>query len=202
MRSQQKVHQKIVLASGSPRRRELLKDHFALTIRVPQTDESPRRAESPNVYVRRVALNKWRACLQQFPRDFQGGAKIVVSADTIVALGSRILGKPRSRADAVEMLSRLSGRKHRVITAVCCGWSDQKPKTVQVTSFVSFRELSPDELNAYLKTGEWRDKAGAYGIQGKASRLVDRLEGSLSNVVGLPVQETKSLIVKLHSRPR
>jgi septum formation protein len=191
-----------VLASGSPRRRDLLKDHFSLAIRVPQTDESPRKGESPLAYVRRVARNKWRACLVQFPREFQGGAKIVVSADTIVALGSRILGKPRSRGDAVEMLSQLSGRKHRVITAVCSGWSDQEPKIVQVTSFVRFRNLSQDELNAYLKTGEWRDKAGAYAIQGKAFRLVDRLEGSLSNVVGLPVQETKSLIVKLLSRPR
>ncbi len=192
--------ERIILASGSPRRRDLLKNDFALSIRVPETDESPRRAESPRVYVKRVALNKWRACLLQFGKEFQGGAKIVVSADTIVVLGSRILGKPSSRADAVEMLSRLSGRKHRVITAVCCGWSDQRPKMALVTSFVRFRALAQADINAYLKTGEWRDKAGAYGIQGKALSLVDRLEGSLSNVVGLPLQETKNLIVKLRSR--
>lgn len=197
-----KAKRRIILASGSPRRRELLKDHFDLKVLVPKTDEEPLRGERPRPYLNRVSLNKWRACLQQFPSHFKGAPQVLISADTVVVLNGKILGKPESKKHATYMLSQLSGKRHRVITAVCCGWSHGEPQVREVTTFVTFRKLSERDLTIYLETGEWKDKAGAYGIQGQALKLVRRLEGSLSNVVGLPLDESLRLIVKTLSRRR
>jgi septum formation protein len=171
----------LLLASASPRRAELLRNagiHFtALAIDVP---ERRRRGESPRKFALRLAREKAHAIFARHPR------RIVLGADTIVVIGGRVLGKPRNRRDARRMLRLLSGRAHRVSTAVCLagpGFEDTRAETTRVT----MRKLSEDEIRDYVASGEPMDKAGAYAIQGLASRFVSRIQGCYFNVVGLPV---------------
>ena len=194
----------IYLASRSPRRRELLSQigvrfHLLLFRDQPHSDseldETVLSGESPTAYVERVARAKaqagWRRIGQRnLPRA------AVLAADTTVALDGRILGKPADRKEAAEMLAALSGKRHEVLTAVVVKHESQV-ETVVSASEVSFRPLSADEIRRYLATGEADDKAGAYGIQGRAAVFVSELKGSFSGVMGLPLYETAQLLERL-----
>jgi septum formation protein len=180
----------IVLASASPRRQELLRDAgIPFTVQPADINESPRAGESPRDCAQRLAWEKALTVFQSQPQN------CVLGADTIVVVDDTILGKPRDADDAARMLRKLSGRTHAVITGVCLvgpaasgQWSvASTTKTASETTLVTFCELSDDEIRDYVATGEPMDKAGAYAIQGIASRWILRIEGDYSNVVGLPV---------------
>lgn len=186
------VRPRLVLASGSPRRRELLaRLDVRFTVRVPDLDESPDPGEDPVAYVERLARSKADAARSVDADD--GVGEIVLAADTTVALAGRILGKPTDPADAAVMLRALSGRTHEVHTGVAVIGPAGSASSVTTTS-VTFRDLTNDEIAAYVATGDPLDKAGSYGIQGDAGRFVARLDGSLSNVVGLPMAQTAALL--------
>jgi septum formation protein len=173
------------LASASPRRAELLRAAgVAFDVQPAQVDESIHDNESPETYVRRVAVAKARAVHQQAPE------RVVLAADTTVVIDGAILGKPLDAGDARRMLRLLAGRRHEVMTAVTViAPSDEgvREDTQLETTNVEFAPLSGEEIDWYIDSGEPMDKAGAYGIQGLASRFVVRVDGSYSNVVGLPV---------------
>jgi len=180
---------RLILGSGSPRRLELLAQIGVIpfAVRPPDIDEDPRKAESPRDYVRRIALDKVRAvpC---------AAGEVVLCADTTVALGRRILGKPADAAEAAAFLHLLSGRRHRVITAVAVKRGEQVWQRDVVTS-VAVKPLSNPEVNAYLGTGDWQGKAGAYAIQGPAGAFIPWINGSFTGVVGLPLTETAGLLI-------
>ncbi|WP_375177589.1 Maf family protein [Marinobacter mobilis] len=182
----------IVLASASPRRAELLTQlGVTYTVAPADIDETPRNGESPADYVVRMAQEKAQACSQS--RGFLGDGELVLGSDTSVVLGDQILGKPADTDDAVAMLKRLSGRSHRVMTAVALLGRNQSLHTLVITE-VHFRTLADEEIHAYVQTGEPLDKAGGYGIQGKGGVFVDEIHGSYSAVVGLPLTETAGLL--------
>ncbi len=183
----------LYLASQSPRRRELLKQ-IGVKFRVlaPNVDEDPLPREAPTAYVERIARLKaevaWRRLVAQ------GRAlRPVLAADTAVILGRRIFGKPADDADACAILRALSGRTHQVVTTVAVSY-EKKIKLLTSTTAVTFRRLAADEIARYLASGEPQDKAGAYGIQGRAASFVARIEGSYSGVMGLPLFETATLL--------
>jgi septum formation protein len=170
----------LVLASSSPRRREILTNAgIPFTVRIAPVDESYFAGEDPMDYVRRVA--QWKASAAP-----AGPAEIVLGADTTVVADGAILGKPDDAADAQRMLERLSGRRHEVLTGICLKRGADTVVDHAVTA-VWFAPLTTAEIAAYVATGEPTDKAGAYAIQGIASRYIDRVEGCYFNVVGLPV---------------
>jgi len=185
----------LVLASASPRRQELLRNAgIPFTVQPADINETPLPSESPRECAERLAREKALAVFQLNPQQW------VLGADTIVVVDDIILGKPRDTGDAARMLRLLSGRTHLVITGVCIvgpvvrapvisgQWSvASHTKTACETTLVTFGELSDDEIRFYVSTGEPMDKAGAYAIQGVASRWIPRIEGDYSNVVGLPV---------------
>jgi len=181
----------LYLASASPRRRELLAQlgigHVVLSVEV---DESSLPGESPEEYVARLALAKARAGWQKLaPAE----RLPVLGADTSVVLETDILGKPRDERHGLDMLNRLSGRTHRVLSGVAL--IDERAERVAVSeTWVTFRTLSPAEQLAYWRTGEPRDKAGGYAVQGMAASFIARLEGSYSGVMGLPLFETAQLL--------
>jgi septum formation protein len=179
---------RLILGSGSPRRRELLAQIGVVAddIRPPEIDETPAKGELPRPYCARIAREKARAVTAD-------DDDIVLAADTTVALGRRILGKPDSAAEAAEFLLALSGRRHRVITAVAVRRGDRIWERDVVTS-VRMKRLSDEELNAYLASGDWQGKAGGYGIQGPAGALIPWISGSFTAVVGLPLAETAGLL--------
>ena len=184
----------IYLASASPRRSELLRQidvtHAVLPVDI---DETPRPGEKPAHYALRLAEEKARALWEQLP---VAQRRPVLAADTTVALGDEILGKPVDRDDAVRMLGRLSGREHEVHTAVAVlheGGADARVST----STVAFRPLTGVEIDWYWRTGEPADKAGAYAVQGHAAVFIRRLAGSYSGVMGLPLYETWELLAPL-----
>jgi septum formation protein len=188
----------LVLASASPRRQELLRNAgIPFVARPAGIRETPRRGETPPAFAERMAREKALAVFGQRPDDF------VLGADTIVVVESEILGKPRDAADAACMLRLLSGRKHQVITGVCLAGpqsrsENRNPETGfedvrSETTVVTMDTFSDDEILSYVSTSEPMDKAGAYAIQGRASRWVSRIEGDYFNVVGLPV----SLVYKM-----
>jgi len=173
----------IILASNSPRRRELLAQiGLAFTVAPSDIDEQALPGEEAETYAIRVAVDKARAAAER------SGRGIIIAADTIVVKGSMILGKPTDAGDAQRMLSLLSGSMHEVITgvAVVDAGTGKVTSGAAVTK-VWFRELAREEIRAYIATGEPLDKAGAYGIQGKGALLVTKLEGCYFNVVGLPL---------------
>ncbi len=179
------------LASGSPRRRELLAQiGVPFVTLIASIDETALPDEPAQRYVERLAREKALAGLATLERS--EGA-VVLGADTAVVLDGRILGKPNDRADALSTLAALSGREHEVMTAVALAAADRVESRV-VVSRVRFRPLRPGEAEAYWATGEPRDKAGGYGIQGLAAVFVSQLEGSYSAVVGLPLCETAQLL--------
>ena len=176
----------LVLASQSPRRREILTQAgFAFTVRVPGIEEVLLPSESPEAYVRRLALDKAHAAASS-PEEF------VLAADTVVVVDGVVLEKPASPTHAAEMLRRLSGRSHAVLTGVCLLHGAQEWCAVESTC-VCFSALSEDEIRTYCASGEPMDKAGAYAIQGLASKFIERVEGCYFNVVGLPI----SLVYRL-----
>lgn len=180
----------IVLASASPRRQELLLSAgIAFTVQPADIDEAPLAGESPRDCAERLAREKALAVFQSNPQQ------CVLGADTIVVIDGVILGKPRDADDAARMLRLLSGRTHAVITGVCvvnpvasgqCSVASNI-KTASETTLVTMCEISEEEIRSYVASGEPMDKAGAYAIQGMASRWIPRIEGDYSNVVGLPV---------------
>ncbi len=181
-----------VLASGSPRRRELLAQlGVEFTIDPPDIDETPYAGEPPVAYVRRLALGKAMATAGRYPRD-----AIVIAADTTVALGHKILGKPADSTEAAAMLRSLSGTIHEVHTglAVARG-SDFIVESATTT--VEIVEISDDDIAWYIATGEPFDKAGAYAIQGAGGVFVEGVEGSVSNVIGLPMTLLRSVVRRL-----
>jgi len=212
----------LVLASASPRRQELLRNAgIAFTVQPADIDESPRDGESPVECAQRLAREKALAVSRSCPQD------CVLGADTIVVVDEKILGKPRDAADAARMLRLLSGRTHEVITGVCLvrtvsgfqfpvssesrsriaksGAADEKLRaenreliTAAETTRVTMCEISDEDIREYIATGEPMDKAGAYAIQGMASRWIPRIEGDYSNVVGLPV----ALVYRMLQDPR
>jgi septum formation protein len=173
----------IVLASASPRRSELLRSAGILfSVQPADIDEAPLAGEIAQDYAERLAREKALAVSQRRPLDY------VLGADTIVVVDGAILGKPRDADDAVRMLRLLAGRSHEVITGVCVvSPGAGESKTASETTRVNMCELSDDEIREYVATGEPMDKAGAYAIQGMASRWIPRIEGDYSNVVGLPL---------------
>ncbi|MBI6884833.1 MULTISPECIES: Maf family protein [Pseudomonas] len=179
----------LYLASGSPRRRELLTQIGVpfIVISAP-VDESPLPSESAPAYVERLARAKAAAGL-----DSVDGPAVVLGADTAVVLDGRILGKPENREDALAMLADLSGREHQVLTAVALD-DGQRVHSFCVTSTVRFRAISTDEAQRYWASGEPSDKAGGYAIQGLGAVFVSGLSGSYSAVVGLPLCETADLL--------
>ncbi len=173
---------KIILASNSPRRRELL-ERIGLknfTVAAPNVDESVEDGLSPARTVEALSLRKARAAAQAAPDA------LIIAADTVVALDGTVLGKPHSEDEAFAMLSALSGREHHVYTGVTVIYGGQTVTTHEETAVV-FRTVSPDEIRAYIATGEPMDKAGAYGIQGIGALLVSGIRGDYCNVMGLPV---------------
>jgi len=174
---------RIILASNSPRRKELLTQiGLSFTVAPADVDESVLPGESPESYAARVALDKARIASER------AGEGIVIAADTIVAINDSILGKPRDGRDAEAMLALLSGKEHRVITAIAVmDTSTARNMTRTSVTKVWFRDLTEREIAAYVATGEPMDKAGAYGIQERGALLVERIEGCYSNVVGLPL---------------
>jgi len=177
----------LVLASASPRRRELLQNAgIPFIIQASKIPELPREGEAPQACAERLAREKALDVFRQRPQDF------VLGADTIVIVDGEILGKPRDVADAARMLRLLSGRTHQVTTGVCLVGPDRKGRsslqeTRSETTRVTMSKLMDDDIESYVATGEPLDKAGAYAIQGIASRWISRIEGDYFNVVGLPV---------------
>mgnify|MGYP001393977904 CR=1 FL=1 len=182
----------IVLASGSPRRKELLQGlGLDLTIQPSTLDEPlPEDDESPQEYALRMAEMKTRDVANQHPDV------TVIGADTIVVLNDRIMGKPHNEEDALNMLKALAGEKHQVITAFCIILDNSKAVTQAVVTDVYMRESSDKELLGYIATGEPVDKAGAYAIQGIGTFLVKDIKGSYTNVVGLPLTEVIETLVQ------
>lgn len=179
---------RFILGSGSPRRRELLAQIGVVAdeIRPPEIDETPMKGELPRPYCIRMAREKVMAMSVE-------ADDIVLAADTTVALGRRILGKPDSVAEAAQFLLALSGRRHRVITAVAVRRGARLWARDVVTA-VRMKRLSDEELNGYLASNDWQGKAGGYGIQGPAGALIPWIEGSFTAVVGLPLVETAGLL--------
>jgi septum formation protein len=179
---------RLVLGSASPRRKDLLAQLGLLPddIRAPDIDEDPIKGELPRPYCARMAREKVEAIVA-------ASDEVVICADTTVALGRRILGKPVDAGQAAEFLLMLAGRRHRVITAVAVKQGDRIWERDVVTT-VKMKNISDAELNAYLQSGEWQGKAGAYGIQGAAGAFIPWISGSFTGVVGLPLAETATLL--------
>lgn len=188
---------KLVLASASPRRLALLAqvgiDPDAL--RPAEIDETPRKGEMPRGLVQRLARQKAETARDQIGNDRDVADAYVLAADTIVSMGRRILMKPQFMEEAVASLQLLSGRTHRVMTGVCLITPDDKMRTRIVETRVRFKHLSRAEIEAYIASREWRGKAGGYAIQGLAGVFVQKLIGSYTNVVGLPLNEVTSMLV-------
>jgi len=153
-----------------------------------ELDETPAPAETPRAYALRIALAKLAVVMPRHP------GKLVLAADSVVALGRRILPKAESEAEARQCLALLSGRRHRVLGGVAVGTANSRVRTRLVESVVRFKRLEAAEIEGYLDSGEWQGKAGGYGIQGRAAAFVSFLSGSYSNVVGLPLFETVQLL--------
>ena len=181
---------RLVLASASPRRLELLARLGIVpdSVRAAEIDETPARGEQPPAYACRMAAEKAAAVAAAEPEA------IVLAADTVVAAGRRILPKAGSEAEARKALGLLSGRRHRVLSAVALAAPGAPPRLRLSTTMVAFKRLSEDEIAAYLASDEWRGKAGGYAIQGRAEALIRSISGSHSSVMGLPLYETRALL--------
>jgi len=207
---------RLILASASPRRAELLRAAgYAFDVVVAAVDESIRDGEAPSLYVRRVAAEKSAAAMRSLaaapqsserpPRSGHDGSHgdgdvVVLGADTTVVVDGEILAKPRDAADAATMMRRIAGRAHEVLTGVslrCGGFELGRVETTRV----HVAPLTDEDIAWYVATGEGRDKAGAYAIQGFASRFIPRIEGSYSNVVGLPVACVRELLTEISNTP-
>jgi septum formation protein len=187
---------RLVLASASPRRAELLRQAgLAFDVLPVEVDETPLPGESARQMVRRLAQEKARLAATRLEASRPGNAVLILAADTTVVLDGEILGKPADAEDARRMLRQLSGRTHEVITGIALlGLPGGTLRLADEATLVTFAQISDAEIETYVATGEPVDKAGAYAIQGGAARFVTRLEGSYSNVVGLPVELVKRML--------
>ena len=183
----------IILASQSPRRRELLERMGIRNFRVVSADIDEREEEQlpPEQLVCRLASRKAEAVAEKAPK-----VAVIIAADTVVSLDGTVLGKPGDKLEAFKMLSTLSWNRHQVYTGLCVIWDEDKRTEYEVTD-VTFRELGEKEIEDYIATGEPMDKAGAYGIQGYGALLVERIEGDYYNVMGLPVCRLGTVLLEL-----
>ncbi|HYZ89804.1 MAG TPA: Maf family protein [Myxococcales bacterium] len=185
---------RLVLCSGSPRRREMLsRVGLRFDVEIPRVAETRESGEHIDAYPERLARDKASAGLLSWRKRGGVGPAVALAADTIVVLGEEVLEKPRDRADARRMLRMLSGTEHRVITGVCVA-TDGEKRSRSVVTGVRFTDLSEAALRWLVDSGDGDDKAGAYAIQGLAGAFVERIDGSFSNVVGLPLTETLQLL--------
>lgn len=189
---------RLALASASPRRLALLEqvgiEPHAL--RPASVDETPKKGERPRALAQRLAYAKAIAADERVRREPGLEAAYVLAADTVVACGRLILGKPEYLDEAAQALKTLSGRSHKVYTAVCLITPQRRRRLRVVESRVRFKRLSREEIASYLACGEWRDKAGGYAVQGIAGSFVQKIVGSYSNVVGLPLNEVVEMLVE------
>jgi septum formation protein len=187
---------KLVLASGSPRRLALLEQVGIIpdALRPTTVDETPTRGEVPRHLVRRLARAKAEAARKLVRAEPDYAKSFILAADTTVAVGRRILGKPEEGDRAIDTLERLRGRNHRVHTAVCLVTPDDRIRERVVETRIRFRNLTDGEIQDYIASGEWKGKAGAYAIQGIAGGFVVKLVGSYTSVVGLPLTEVITLL--------
>lgn len=183
----------LILASASPRRKMLLAQAGFTPDKIvaPEIDETPKKNELPAAYARRMAQEKAAQVSKQYPND------VVLAADTVVACGRRILPKAEDEKTARACLKLLSGRRHRVYTAVAIA-----AKTIVVTTQVRFRRLSTHDIERYLESKEWQGKAGGYAIQGLAEAFIPWISGSYSSVVGLPIAETSTMLAAAGIQPK
>jgi septum formation protein len=187
---------KFVLASGSPRRLALINQVGIEpdALKPTDIDETPERGEIPRAYANRLARTKAAAALQSVKRDDELRGAYILAADTVVAVGRRVLPKAELLDEAAQCLRLLSGRNHRVYTSICLVTPKEAFRQRLVETRVRFKRLSEDEIEAYLASGEWRGKAGGYAAQGIAGGFLVKIVGSYSNVVGLPLYETLALL--------
>ena len=186
---------RLILASASPRRAELLRAAgYEFDIHAVEIDERLRAGESPVEYVQRLAQEKSARAFKELSAG--DASAVVLGADTAVVIGREILGKPRDVEDAARMLRLLSGRTHQVMTGVCLVNAERSVSHVEISD-VTFARLTEDQIAWYVSSGEGGDKAGGYAIQGLAARFIPRIEGSYSNVVGLPIASVDDLIHRL-----
>jgi septum formation protein len=187
---------KLVLASGSPRRLALINQAGIEpdALRPAELDETPRKGELPRACANRLARAKAEAALALVRKDDDLAGAYILGADTVVAVGRRIMPKAELLDEAAQCLRLLSGRNHRVYTAICLVTPKEAFRQRLVETRVRFKRLSPQDIEAYLASGEWRGKAGGYAAQGLAGSFIVKLVGSYSNVVGLPLYETVALL--------
>ena len=176
---------KFILGSSSPRRLELLKqiNFYPNEIFKPEINEEPQKKELPILYVKRMAKEKMEVVKKKFPND------LILTADTIVYVGRRIIDKTNDKSKAIKFLELLSGRRHRVSTAFNLYCRDKIDSLRVVTSIVKMKRLTENEIKSYIETNEWKGKAGAYGIQGSAEKFIQFISGSYTNIVGLPLNQ-------------
>ena len=176
---------KFILGSSSPRRLELLKqiNFYPNEIFKPEVNEDPQKKELPILYVKRMAKEKMDVVKKKFPND------LILTADTIVYIGRRIIDKTNEKSKAIKFLELLSGRRHRVSTAFNLYCKDKIDSLRVVTSVVKMKRLTDNEIKSYIETNEWKGKAGAYGIQGSAEKFIQFISGSYTNIVGLPLNQ-------------
>jgi len=185
---------RLLLASASPRRAQLLRDAgYDFDVAPADIDEQRFDGEMPADYVARLAQAKAEAVVPRF------SGRIIIGADTVVVIDGFVLGKPRDRADAIGMLGRLAGRRHEVLTGVTVTDGARSIHGVEITK-VTFAPLDLPAIDSYVKTGESSDKAGAYAIQGVGSRFVERIDGSYTNVIGLPIPLVHRIIAEFDSK--
>jgi len=187
---------KLVLASGSPRRLSLIEQAGIAVdaLRPTDLDETPQKGELPRACANRLARAKAEAALATIRLEDEFKGSFILAADTVVAVGRRILPKAELMDEAAQCLRLLSGRNHRVYTAICLVTPKEAFRQRLVETRVRFKRLAPDDIEGYLASGEWRGKAGGYAAQGLAGTFMVKLVGSYSNVVGLPLYETVSLL--------
>ena len=189
---------RLVLASSSPRRRQLLAEAgYDLVVAMPAIAEpaGALRGLTPSQRAESLAYFKARAVAGEHPDD------LVLGADTVVAVGDRVLGKPADRAEAEEMLRTLSGTRHTVITGMVLLWPAGRRLIASATTYVTMRKMSEQEIRQYLDSAEWIGKAGAYAIQETADRFVESVEGSFTNVVGLPMELLERMLQQHGTTP-
>ncbi len=190
------LKQKLILASGSPRRLDLLRQIGIEPARLMpmDLDETPKKSEHPRSLARRLSTDKAEAALKDIKGEPMWRDSYILAADTVVAVGRRILPKAEYIEEASSALHLLSGRSHWVFTGICLVTPDRKVRQKIVETKVRFKRLSGQDIESYLASGQWRGKAGAYAIQGIAGSFAQKLVGSYTNVVGLPLFETAQLL--------
>lgn len=186
----------LILASSSPRRRDFL-NNMGINYQIikPRIDETAHLGENPQVYVARMAQTKAQVIASEHPQE------VVLAADTIVVVGDEILGKPKDREDAKRILRTLSGKTHQVMTAVCIRKGEDIRNFTQSTN-VTFAPLNEELIDTYVASGECDDKSGAYAVQGIGAMLIEKVEGSVSSVVGLPICQVRQILSEFKIFPR